>query len=154
MKPIIFAAVLVGLLQPIPPSEASRAGDSIYGRITDVRRADQVVFAHASGTYNLRIAGVVVPEDSLSAGGAAAFVRGLVLNRDVRMRMEGGRLRTGELQVRLFTADSVPGIRDVGIEMVRAGVVRRQANYDYKYGELARAEAEAREARRGVWRSP
>jgi endonuclease YncB( thermonuclease family) len=110
-----------------------------------------VVFAHATGTYNLRIAGVVVPQDTRSADAATEFVRNLVLNRNVRMRMEGGRLRTGELHVRLFTADSVPGIRDVGVEVVRAGLARRQVNYDYKYGELAAAEAEARQARRGVW---
>ena len=92
MKPMMFAAVLVGVLHPTPSPEVPPVGDSIYGRVTAVQRADQVVFAHAAGPYNLRIAGVVVPEDTQSAWVAAEFVRGLVLNRDVSMRMEGGRL--------------------------------------------------------------
>ena len=45
---------------------------------------------------------------------------------------------------RLLTADSVVGLnRDVGLELVRAGLARRRQDYDYKYGELSAAENEA-----------
>jgi endonuclease YncB( thermonuclease family) len=55
---------------------------------------------------------------------------------------------------RLFTAEPAIGIGDVGLELVRAGLARRQPNYDYKYGELAAAEKEARTAKRGLWAPP
>ena len=45
----------------------------------------------------------------------------------------------------------VIGIKEVGVEMVRAGLARRQPGYDEKYGELAAAEDEARQAGRGIW---
>jgi endonuclease YncB( thermonuclease family) len=40
--------------------------------------------------------------------------------------------------------------RDVGVELVRSGLAQKQARYDYKYGELSAAEAEAKTARRGL----
>jgi endonuclease YncB( thermonuclease family) len=126
-------------------------GDSIFGQVTAVQRADLVTFAHGAGTYNLRLVGITVPTDARSSTAATEFVRGLVLGRSARMRFEG-RSRNGEMRARLFTADAPIGIREVSVELVRAGLVRKQAAVDFKYGELAAAEREARTARRGVWR--
>lgn len=150
LSPALTAMVLLIIVATLSPMFAD-AGDFAYGRITAVERADLVQFDSPGGTYRLRIAGILIPGETRASDSAASFVRALVLNRTVRLRVERGRLRTGELSVRLFTVDSVTGNRDVAIELLRAGLVRRQANFDFKYGELASAEAEARQARRGVW---
>lgn len=123
-------------------------GDSLFGRVTAVRSADLVVFAHPTGSYNLRLVGIVVPKDRASADRAALFVRNMVLGKPARLRNEG-RTREGELRARLFTADA--NIREVAVELVRAGMVSKAANFDFKYGELGSAQKEAQSARRGLW---
>jgi endonuclease YncB( thermonuclease family) len=122
------------------------SGDTIYGTITAVRSAEVMVLDYGQGQYTVRIVGITTPRDTAQARAATAFVRDLVLNKAVRLRFEGR--RNGQMIGRLFTGD--PGV-DVGVELLRAGLVRKQPNYDYKYGELAAAENEARTARRGVW---
>jgi endonuclease YncB( thermonuclease family) len=52
---------------------------------------------------------------------------------------------------RLSTDDPTIGIKDVGLELLRVGLVRRQKDFDYKYSELSRAETEAQQNRRGLW---
>ena len=126
------------------------AGDSAYGRVTAVTRADVVIFTHAAREYTLRLVGIAVPSDPRFSDSATKFVRALVLEKPARMRLEG-RIRDNELRARLFTADTTTGIREVAVELVRAGLVRKQANVDFKYGELAKAEREARLARRGLF---
>jgi endonuclease YncB( thermonuclease family) len=143
------AAALLSLFA-LASAPVDRRGDSVYGRVTAVSRADLVVFTHAAGEYNLRLVGIVAPAEARSAAAATDFVRLLVLGKAARMRLEG-RNRNGELRARLFTADAATGIQDVSVALVRAGLVRKLANYDFKYGELAAAEREARAARRGLW---
>jgi endonuclease YncB( thermonuclease family) len=94
--------------------------------------------------------GVDVPETGPFAERAKAFVSTMVLGKNARMRFER-RNRQGEYESRLFTDDPDLGIRDVAVELLRAGLARRTRNYDYKYGELSAAEAEAQKARRGLW---
>lgn len=146
----ILTLLLVTATATVTPEAAARDGDSAYGRIVDVRRADVVVFAHGPRTYTLRLAGISVSADKKSANAAMALLRALVLNRDVRVRLEA-HPPDGELRARVFTADPPTAIRDVSVELVRAGLVRRQGRVDFKYGELAAAEKEARTARRGLW---
>jgi endonuclease YncB( thermonuclease family) len=150
MRTRITTVLLLGLSAALLGATGGMMGDSTYGRVTAVKSANTVVFAHAAGEYNLRIAGIDVPRHTRAASAAADFVRSLVLGKDARIRLER-RLPNGQLLVRLFTADSSTGIRDVAVELVRAGFVQHQANYDYKYGELSAAENEARKARRGLW---
>ena len=146
----LTAVVLLIIVATLSPMFAD-AGDFAYGRITAVQRADLVQFESPGATYRLRIAGILVPRETRAADSATSFVRALVYNQIVRMRMERGRLPNGDLSVRLFTLDPRTGSRDVAIELLRAGLVRRQPNFDFKYRELAAAEAEARQARRGLW---
>jgi endonuclease YncB( thermonuclease family) len=49
---------------------------------------------------------------------------------------------------RLDTDDPAIGIKDVGVELVRAGLARVQPGFG---GDLAKAENEARQAGRGLW---
>jgi endonuclease YncB( thermonuclease family) len=143
-------AGLVGVLMLPVGIFGTSAGDSLYGTVTAVRSAEIVVFDYGPGQYVVRIVGINAPTDTSFARQATQFVANLVLKRKARIRLEG-RAPNGQMVSRLFTADSVIGIKDVGLELVRAGLARRQASYDYKYGELAAAENEARQARRGLW---
>jgi endonuclease YncB( thermonuclease family) len=126
------------------------AGDSIYGTITEVRSAETVTFDYGDGKYQVRIIGVDAPRNATLAKRARDFVSSLVLGKKVRIRFDH-RAPNGVMVSRVFTDDPVLGIREVGVELVRAGLAQRQRNYDYKYGELSAAENEARSSRRGLW---
>lgn len=126
------------------------AADSIYGRVTAVRSTDVVVFNYGKGEYVLRIIGIDPPSDTARSTASRRFVSNMVLGKNVRMRLER-KAPNGDLYARLYTDDPVIGIKDVGLELIRAGLARRQPTYDGKYGEMAAAENEARTARRGVW---
>jgi len=127
------------------------AGDSLYGRVTAVKEATLVTLDYGSGTYDIRIVGVDAPKaGEAQAGEARKFVSDLLLGKNARMRLHRGS-PDGEMICRLFTDDPVIGIKEVGVELVRAGLARRQPGYDEKYGELSAAENEARTAGRGVW---
>jgi len=124
------------------------AGDSLYGKVTAVKEATLVSLDYGSGVYDIRIVGIQAPQAG-EAQAAQKFVSDLLLGKNARMRLHH-RGANGEMVCRLFTADP---IKEVGVEMLRAGLVRRQAGYDEKYGELAAAEGQARAAKRGIWAS-
>ncbi len=130
------------------------AGDSLYGKVTEVRSADVVILDYGKGQYVIRIIGIDVPKEGPVANEARQFVSKLVLGKNARIRFEG-RAPNGEMVSRLYTDDPVIGIKDVGLELVRVGLARRQKGEDYqfgyKYGELSVAEREAQKARRGLW---
>jgi endonuclease YncB( thermonuclease family) len=130
------------------------AGDSLYGRVVAVRQAHTVTFDYGDGQYELRLVGVEVPKDGQLAREGVELVSKLVLGKNARMRFEG-RSADGVMWSRLFTDDPVLGIRDVAVELVRAGLAVRgeDSTEAYKYDELGAAEREARGARRGRWAS-
>lgn len=123
-------------------------GDSLYGKVTAVKNAAEMTFEANSVNYNIRLVGVDVPISV--ADSAVQFVSKLILGKNARMRFEG-RTPNNVMMVRLFTDDPIIGIKEVGLELLKVGLARRQRNYDYKYGELAAAEREAQEAKRGLW---
>lgn len=128
------------------------AADSAYGTIVQVTSGDRVVMRIENDELELLIAGIDLPNDPRIADQATQFVSDLVLRKNARMRVQGP-VTNGVIPVRLFTDDPDPdiGIQDVAIELVRAGLVRRQAGFDFKYGELEAAESEARDEQRGLW---
>jgi endonuclease YncB( thermonuclease family) len=128
----------------------ARAGDSMYGKVTAVRTADLVVLEQGKTQYQVRIIGVDVPKAGAAAEQARLFVSNLVMGRNARMRFDH-RNEKGEMVAILLTDDPKLGIRDVGIELLRVGLAQKQRDFDYKYGEMARAQAEAQRARRGIW---
>jgi endonuclease YncB( thermonuclease family) len=138
-------AVLAAALVP------AYAGDSLYGKVTAVKEATLVTLDYGSGTYDIRIVGIEAPKPGEPhAAEARKFLSDLLLGKNARMRLNR-RGDNDEMICRLFTDDAVIGIKEVGVEMVRAGLARRQPGYDEKYGELAAAENEARAAGRGIW---
>lgn len=128
------------------------AGDSLYGKVTEVKAADLVVLDYGAGQYDVRIVGLDAPRAEPLASQSRDFVAKLVLGKNVRMRFEQ-RADNGEMVSRLFTDDPVLGIQEVGVELLKAGLARSQVGYEDKYGELLAAENEARLARRGLWSS-
>jgi endonuclease YncB( thermonuclease family) len=145
LRPGLLCVALVGAAAPAP------AGDSLWGKVTAVTEPTLVTLDYGTGSYEIRIVGVLAPAAGEAFHAEAlAFVSGLVLDKNARMRLRR-RAANDELVCRLFTDDPEIGIKEVGVEMVRAGLARRQEGYDEKYGELAAAEAEARGAGRGIW---
>lgn len=127
------------------------AGDSIYGRITAVRSGQIVVLNYGQGEYVVRLVGIDVPTASQArAQDARQLVSRLLLGKSGRLQFER-RAPNGEMVGRMFTDDPATGIQDVGLELLRAGLARRQSNYNDKTGDLAAAEREAQTARRGLW---
>lgn len=125
------------------------AGDSLYGKVTAVKSAAVVTLDYGEGSYDVRLIGIEVPTQGTLAVAAQQHLASLVLGKNARMRFEY--LERGEMVARLFTDDAVLGIKDVGVELVKAGLAQRQQGFDYKYGELAAAENQARTAKRGLW---
>jgi endonuclease YncB( thermonuclease family) len=129
------------------------AGDSLYGRVTEVKSAEVVVFDYGAGRYDVRIIGIDAPDEGRLASEAKQFVTNLVLGKNARIRFEQ-RGANGVMVSQLFTDDPAIGIQDVGVELLKSGLARREPTYDYKYGELSAAENEARQAQRGLWTAP
>lgn len=125
------------------------AGDSLYGKVTAVKSANVATLDYGTGKYDMRLIGIDVPKEGPLAREATQFVSKMVLEKNARMRFEG-RTPNGEMISRLQTDDPVIGIKDVGLEIVKAGLARKQKNYDHKYGELSPAKTEARRVR-GLW---
>jgi len=140
-------AAILGLLALGLPAQA---GDSLYGKVTEVKSANTVTLDYGAGQYELRLVGIELPKEKAFSDRATELVKRLVLGKNARMRFEG-RSEDGVMNARLFTDDPEQGIQEVAVELVRAGLVQRAKDADFKYGELSAAEKEARDARRGLW---
>lgn len=131
------------------------AGDALVGKIIEVKSAEVVTLDYGAGTYDVRIVGIELPNDRTMHDRAREALSGMVLGKTVRLRFHGrgpeglmyGRLLIGGIG----TSKSAEAVRDVGVELVRAGFFRG-FNDGYKYEEMTRAEAEARSNSRGLWR--
>jgi endonuclease YncB( thermonuclease family) len=130
------------------------AGDSVYGKVTEVRSADIVVLDYGAGRYVVHLIGITPAPQRSVASQATALVTKMVLGKNARLRL-GSRLDNGELVGQLLADDPATGVKDVGLELLRQGLVQRAPGEDfqfgYKYLELSKAESEARQARRGLW---
>ena len=138
---------IVGLILCWGLAPSICAAKALFGRVTDIKSADVVTLDHGGGRHDIRIAGIDVPAQQPFARAARQLVANLVLGRNVRLRFIS-RLPSGEMLGRLDTDDPVLGIKEVAVELVRAGLARVQPGFD---GDFAKAESEARNARRGLW---
>jgi len=143
---IVLSLAILGVA-----TTASFAGDSFWGKVTEVKDAGLVTLDNGKARYEVRLVGVEVPREGRIAGEAKDFVSRLVLGKNARVRLESK--AKGRMTGQLITDDPEIGLKDVGLELVRSGLARKSRGYDYKYGELAQAEREAREAKRGLWAS-
>jgi endonuclease YncB( thermonuclease family) len=128
------------------------AGDSLYGTVVAVKTANAIVLDYGKGQYTVRLVGVQAPATRATATQARQRLADLVLRKRVQIRIDYWD-REGAIVGRVLTiaAPNRP-IKDVGRELIKGGLVQKQKGVDYKYGELAAAEREARSAKRGMWR--
>jgi endonuclease YncB( thermonuclease family) len=138
------------------------AGDSVYGKVVAVKSADVVIFHHGTGTYVVHIVGMVPPPPGIFppplgnlSKKATLFLESLVMRKGegIRMRLEY-RIGAGEMVARLLTDDTDLGVQDVGLLLVSRGWAKRQPGFDYGFGELAKAESLAKEAKLNIWAIP
>jgi endonuclease YncB( thermonuclease family) len=120
---------------------------AIFGRVTELTSANTMKLDHGAGQYDIRIADIEVPTNEPFASQAKQLVTSLVLGKKVRLQFIS-RAPSGEMLGRLDTDDPAVGVKDVAIELVKAGLARARQG---AASDLMRAETEAREARRGVW---
>jgi len=131
-------------------ADPAQAGDSLYGTVVNVKSPEVITFESGPETVDVRLLGIEAPLEKRRRQDAVAFLQNLLLDKKARIRTEY-RTPDGELLGRLYTDDAVLGIKEVAVELLRLGLVVRQEGVDFKYGELAAAEDEARKAGRGVW---
>ena len=149
------ASIAVSLILALCPLAISHAGDSLVGKVVAVTSANLVALDYGAGTQEVRIAGVEVDTRDVMAREAKTALSNLILGKTVRLRFDGY-LPNGEMTGRIWLGGigkPEEAVKDVGVELVRAGLVRSAKEYrEYKYGEMNRAEAEARQSKRGLWR--
>ena len=126
------------------------AGDSLYGRIAEVKSATLIVQDYEAGMYEFRLVGVGLPTNDALVNEAHQFVSELILDKYVRTQYEGLN-ETGEMLARLFFENLALEIKDLGEELVREGLVYRLDGFDYPHRELIVAEKNAQSALRGIW---
>ncbi len=131
------------------------AGDSMVGKVVAVKSGNLVTLDWGGGTRDVRINGIEIDTGKAAALAARTALSNLILGKTVRLRFDG-LTPEGQLSGRIWLGGidkPEETIKDVGVELVRAGSVRADKEYrHYKYGELEQAEAEARQFRRGLWR--
>jgi len=150
MTPKLRAPVFLAFLVLAAETVSVFAGDSVYGKVTAVKSGELVTLNYGAGTYDLRIAGVVVPPSY--ADRARQLVEQLVLGKSARMRLVR-RTPGGDMMSEVLTG--VPNVgKDLATELLRAGYARWDKTYDSKYGDLKRAEASAQAGLLGVWAIP
>jgi len=120
--------------------------EEIVGRVVRVVDGDTITVLSTSTTqYKIRLQGIDAPEKKQAFGNASRkFLSGLVANREVRVTY-AKRDRYGRILGTVF----VDG-RDINLEMLKAGMAWHYKKYDTN-PTYAKAETEARTARRGLW---
>ncbi|HEY8697443.1 MAG TPA: thermonuclease family protein [Rhizomicrobium sp.] len=132
----------------MPP--AAQAADTIYGTVVAVKSPTLLTLDYGRGRYDIRLVGMEAPRTPQLSKAAQSFVARLTLNRKARLRFYY-REPSGVMVGRLQTDDRVVGLKDVGLELVRAGLVLPAKGFDYTYKDLSAAELDAQRARRGLW---
>jgi len=129
--------------------------EEIVGRVVRVADGDTITVLASGGTrsvasaapvpHKIRLQGIDAPEKKQAFGNASRkFLSGLVANREVRVTY-AKRDRYGRILGTVF----VDG-RDINLEMLKAGMAWHYKKYDTN-PTYAKAETEARTARRGLW---
>lgn len=120
------------------------SGD-ITGKVVGVTDGDTITVLVGREQVKVRLDGIDAPERRQAFGNAAREkLAGLVFEQDVKV-ITKGKDRYGRT-----IGVVVAGERSVNLQMVEAGLAWHYVEYS-KDMELARAEREARAAKRGLW---
>lgn len=126
--------------------------DVIKGKVTGVVDGDTITLMFADGSQSqVRLAGIDAPErDQASGMEARSFLASLVIGKSIRVEF-GKRDQYGRI-----VGKALLNARDIGLEMVRAGFAWHYRQYESEQSDedwrlYAAAEAEARQAAKGLW---
>jgi len=146
---LVIAILIISyvLHEPKAPRTATAKGSELVCTVKSVYDGDTLTAGCPEGEVKVRVFGVDAPEMGQEPWGAQsrdAFRRMVNRGDAVRLRVMD-QDRYGRTVAQVFA-----GERDAGLEMVRQGraVVYEQYNDSPAYRQ---AEAEARQARRGIW---
>lgn len=147
---IAIIAISYFLHEPKVPSATLARGAEQICTVQSVYDGDTLTARCPDGEVKVRMFGIDAPEMKQEPWGANSrdALRSLLPRRDsVQLRVQD-RDRYGRTVAQVFV-----GERDVGLEMVRQGraVMYEQYNDSPAYRQ---AQAEARQARRGIWEKP
>ena len=126
------------------------AGDTIYGRIVEVRSPDVLVIASGPARYVVHLVAIVCTRNPTLVPRARQLVTNLALGKGARVRIEGFSDPV-TMNGRIFIDDPKSIVRDLGTQIVLAGFARALTSTAYKYRELDLAERAAMAARRGIY---
>jgi micrococcal nuclease len=129
---------------------ATVAGEDFRGRVVRISDGDTIGVMHQGREEKIRLHGIDAPERKQPFGiRAKLYSAGLAFEKDVTVKPRGT-----DRYGRTIADVILPDGRNLNREMLKAGFAwwfRRYAPYDE---ELKRLEAEAREAKRGLWADP
>ncbi len=124
--------------------------ESYSARVVRVKDGDTFVVLRDSREVTVRLYGADAPEKKQKLGSAATrFLATAALGKQVWLT-----IRAKDRYGRTVADIRLPDGRRLGLELVLAGMARWYRQYAPEDRELANAEAEARAARRGLWREP
>jgi endonuclease YncB( thermonuclease family) len=143
-------ATLVALLLAAPGTAAVPAGTELRGKVVKLHDGDSFELLRGSRkTVGVRVFGIDCPERGQPWGAQAkSFTAGLIGNAEVVVLVKDVD-RYGRTVGDVVLADG----RHLSHELLRAGLAWYYRRYDDD-PTLARLEAEARAARRGLWSEP
>ena len=126
------------------------AGDSLYGRIVEVRSAEVLVIESGTARYVVNLIAIFCPRSQ--AQPARQFVTNLALGKGARVRIMGFTDPT-TINGRILIDDPESIVKDIGTQIVSAGFAPAQTTTAYKYQELETAEKHAMAAQLGMYAS-
>jgi micrococcal nuclease len=128
---------------------SQKEGDSIKGRVVGVHDGDSItVLTHAQQQIKVRLEGIDAPELRQAFGQKAKVtLSGMVMSRQITLQQIGT-----DRYKRTLAVVYVEG-RNVNLEMVRLGYAWHYVQYSDD-AQLAKAEREARQLKRGLWTDP
>lgn len=145
--PRITQIARVGLLLTLSWGSACSVAPEFTAKVVGVADGDTITVLRNRSEMRIRLDGIDCPESGQAFGSRAkARTSELVLGKVVKVR-PGKKDRYGRTVATVLLSDG----RNLNHELVRAGFawwVRKYAPHD---SELARLEAEAQVARRGLW---
>ena len=134
---------------PAPTTQA-KASELLTGKVVSVADGDTITLLVDGTQHRIRLHGIDCPEGGQPFGTKAKqFTSSLAFGQTVTARVVDVD-RYGRLVCRV----ALPDGKDLSAELVRAGLAWWYRHYAPDDEELAKLEAESREAKRGLWADP
>jgi micrococcal nuclease len=145
--PRLNRVVWAGLLLTVGMGSLCSCSQEFSAKVVGVADGDTITVLRDRTQVRLRIDGIDCPESGQAFGSRAkGFTSELTFGKVVRVRP-----RNKDRYGRTIAEVVLPDGRDVNHELVRAGFAWWFPKYAPRDTELARLEAEAKGAKRGLW---